>query len=138
MNVDGSDVRQLTDASADHGLPSWSPDGRHIAFISDRGGNFGVYVMNADGSDVRQLTDGSANDVLPRWSSDGRRIACRSDCHSHSYSVAHFASDRDGNFEIYAMNADGSDLARLTDNSANDEVPSWSPDGRHDIPSCTR
>ena len=41
-----------------------------------------------------------------------------------------FSSDRDGNFEIYVMNADGSEQTRLTDNSASDQEPAWSPDGR--------
>jgi len=49
------------------------------------------------------------------WSPDDRRIA--------------FASDRDGNSEIYVMNADGSNAVRLTYNDATDRYPGWSPDG---------
>ena len=87
-----------------------------IAFVSDRDGNWDVYVMNADGSDVTRLTDAAAWDQWPSWSPDGMRIA--------------FHSDRDESWDIYAMNADGSDVTRLTDDTASDLGPSWSPDGR--------
>ena len=97
--------------------PDWSPDGRRIAFASDRDGSFEVYVMNADGSGVTRLTKNDAVDVSPTWSPDGRRIA--------------FSSTRDGSFEIYVMNADGSGVTRLTVNDAYDVYPAWSPDGRH-------
>ncbi len=71
--------------------PDWSPDGRRIAFDSDRDGNFEVYAMNADGSGVTRLTVRDAHDVGPAWSPDGRRIA--------------FHSNReDGNWDIYVMN----------------------------------
>ena len=63
-----------------------------------------------------RLTDNDAIDVSPDWSPDGQRIA--------------FFSDRDGNLDIYVMNADGSGLARLTYDGANDGVPDWSPDGQ--------
>jgi Tol biopolymer transport system component len=51
--------------------------------------------------------------LVPAWSPDGSRIA--------------FESYRDGNFEIYVMNADGSGQTRITNNTANDESPDWSP-----------
>ena len=72
--------------------------------------------MNADGSAVNRLTDDPASDRTPAWSPDGERIA--------------FASDRDGTYDIYAMNADTSGRARLTESSfADDFFPDWSPDG---------
>jgi Tol biopolymer transport system component len=96
-------------------MPSWSPDGKKIAFVSYRNGHSDIYIMNADGSDQTRLTDNPARDVEPSWSPDSRKIV--------------FASDRDGNFEIYTMNADGSSQTRLTDNSVKDGTPFWSPDG---------
>ena len=57
----------------------------------------------------------SNNDFSPTWSPDGSRIA--------------FDSERDGNLEVYVMNADGTGQTRLTDNPAADGVPAWSPDG---------
>ena len=68
-----------------------------------------------DGSGEKQLTNNSAFDGDPVWSHDGSKIA--------------FTSDRDGNREIYVMNADGSGQKRLTTNPGIDENPSWSPDG---------
>ena len=68
--------------------------------------------MNADGSNRSYLTDG----INPALSPDGKRIA--------------FAAHRDGDWEIYVMNLDGSSQTPLTDNSVNDERPEWSPDGR--------
>ena len=115
MNADGSGVVQLTDNRAADWEPSWSPDGRRIAFASDRGGGWEVYVMNADGSGIVQLTYNRVNDGGPNWSLDGR-IA--------------FHSDRDGDWEVYVMNADGSGVVQLTDNRALDGHPSWSPDGQ--------
>ena len=97
--------------------PSWSPDGRHIAFTSDQDGNFEIYVMEADGTNPQRLTNNPSNDFQPSWSPDGRHIA--------------FMSDRDENFEIYVMEADGTNPQRLTNNPSNDFEPSWSPDGRH-------
>src|SRR6188508_387922 len=95
------------------GSPSWSPDGRRIAFYSDRDGNAEIYVMNADGSGVRRLTNTKADEGYPSWSPDGRTIT--------------FDSDRDGNFEIYAMDADGSNPRRLTNHPARDVSASWAP-----------
>ena len=71
--------------------------------------------MNADGSGQTQLTNNPAVDHYPTWSPDGTMIA--------------FATDRDGNFEIYKMTSSGGTPIRLTNNPATDSVPTWSPDG---------
>ena len=67
------------------GSPAWSPDGKRIAFYSERDGNAEIYVMNADGTGVTRLTRHERGRRLPAWSPDGRTIS--------------FDSDRDGNFE---------------------------------------
>jgi Tol biopolymer transport system component len=59
----------------------------------------------------------NANDQNPAWSPDGQRIA--------------FASDRDGDWDVYIMNADGSGLRRMTANPSTDAQPVWLPDGQH-------
>jgi len=116
MNVDGSEQKNLTNNPAYDEYPSWSPDGKKIAFWSIRGkkSNCDIYVMNADGSGQRQLTNSSWN-LLPSWSPDSNKIA--------------FNSIRDGNNDIYVMNADGSEQVRSTNDPAIDDYPCWSPDG---------
>ena len=131
MNADGSDVTRLTNNDAEDVQPAWSPDARRIAFVSERDGNWNIYVANADGSGTTRLTHHAASDWRPSWSPDGRRIA--------------FVSLRDSdlsyfppNSDIYAVNADGTDLARLTDNDMVNGAPSWSPDGRRIVFSSSR
>jgi Tol biopolymer transport system component len=115
MDVDGSNVAQLTYNSALDRSPSWSPDQSKIAFSSKRDGDFEIYTMDADGSNVVQLTHESGRDWFPSWSPDGSKIA--------------FESERDGDREIYVMSADGHDSVRLTINPGIDTAPAWSPDG---------
>ncbi len=117
MNVDGSNLVQLTHNQADDEYPVWSPDGAQIAFKSNRDGNFEIYVMNADGTHEQRLTNHSANDEDPAWSPDGKQIA--------------FHSDRKSGIEIYTINADRSGLTRFTKTIGKNALPAWSPDGKH-------
>jgi len=116
MSSDGSDMIRLR-----YGLdPSWSPDGSRIAFTCS---NFGdspftpftypseICTMSSDGSGVRQLTESGGKS--PSWSPDGSRIV--------------FASNRNGNFQIYTMSSEGSDVRQLTDFEGYAEEPVWSP-----------
>ena len=116
MNADGSGQRWLTLTLASWGTSAWSPDGRRIAFGSNRGGNSQIYVMNEDGSAQQNLTPERSHDSAPAWSPDGRKIA--------------FGSNRGGNSDIYVMNTDGSRRRNLTRNLANESAFAWSPDGR--------
>ena len=70
MNGDGSGVRRLTEDPASDESPEWSPDGKTIAFVSDRDGGHEVFAMSADGSDPHALTQGP-DDNDPVWSPDG-------------------------------------------------------------------
>ena len=77
MNSDGSAVRALTGRLLEAASPTWSPDGRSVAFVGGRAGSgsSAIYVMNADGSRLRRLTSGGAAKGSPTWLPHGRRIA---------------------------------------------------------------
>ena len=95
----------------------WSPDGKRIAFVSNRDGNDEVYVMNANGSGQRNISNDGAQDNSPAWSPDSSQIA--------------FVSKRDGSKEVYVVSADGSGSAkRLTtapDKLSDNYDPIWAP-----------
>ena len=137
MGADGGNPQRLTNNPAKDLSPSWSPDGKRIAFISDRDrhpdrapGWFTseIYVMDADGGNPQNLTNHPSDDRSPSWSPDGTRIVFQS----------YRDNDRNHNIEIYVINADGSNLQRLTNNLAADEDPSWSPDGKRIVFSSAR
>lgn len=86
-----------------------------IVFMSNRDGNWNIYVMNADGGQPTRLTDDPADDFSPAWSPDRSRIA--------------FASRRDGNWEIYVMNADGANQTRLTNHPGGGSPSRGAPTG---------
>jgi Tol biopolymer transport system component len=130
MDGDGSNVVQLTDTSRRNRGPSWSPDGKRIAFMSDRVNTllWDIYVMNADGSDVTQLTSNHGNNFNPNWSPDGSEIAFASDYGAHN------------TMDIFIMNSDGTNIRRITDmqpaNSA--YSPVFSSDGKTIICMCNQ
>src|SRR5437667_10025496 len=73
-NENGSGVERLTDHKARDVYPRFSPDGKWIAFSSNRDGNYDVYILPVTGGKPRQLTFHSANDNVVGWSPDGRKI----------------------------------------------------------------
>src|SRR4051812_12649521 len=74
QRVDGLSVTQLTNDAADDAFPTFSPDGRQIAFSSTRSGTWQIYTMDADGRNVVQLTNGLMQAVHPSFSPDGRKL----------------------------------------------------------------
>ncbi len=72
----GGEPRQLTNSPKHDRHPRWSPDGKWIAFESNRGGSFQIYLAGTSGGEVRQLTSISTEATQPLWSPDGKWIAC--------------------------------------------------------------
>lgn len=126
MNVDGSGVVQLTANTVIDESPAWSPDGNRIAFVSNRVPKYNaeIFVMDADGMNVTApLNMSPGPDRYPSWSPDG--------------TIA-FMSMRDGDSEIFAMNANGTAQTQLTLNKRDDTFPDWSPDGARIVFSSNR
>ena len=113
MDNDGAGQQRLTNNDRFDAYPSWSLDGKRIAFA----GNGEIYVMDANGGNQQRLTEDRNGDQDPSWSPDGKRIA--------------FMSNRAGNMEIFVIDADGDNQRNLTNNDGVDQDPSWSPDGKH-------
>ena len=176
MNVDGSEVTNLSQHPAEDRRPWWSPDGKTIYFETNRNGNWDIYQMNNDGTDPKPIYDSEAEEKYPGVSDDAQRV-----CFLHfndkqmglfkmktdgtelqqltdfnelgegvydSYptwspdsKMICFASNRDTRIaptrsgetglEIYTMQADGSNVQRLTFNDAEDSLPVFSPDGKN-------
>jgi TolB protein len=99
--------------------PAFSPDGKAIAFVSTRdNGWFKLYAMNADGEGATKLVDGGNNlgFAYPAWSADGKRIA-----------FAHLVK---GALEVHVVDADGKNLAAITQFGGMSVYPAWKPDGK--------
>ncbi|HEV3470650.1 MAG TPA: SBBP repeat-containing protein [Pyrinomonadaceae bacterium] len=114
MNADGSNKTRLTFDPADDLYPAWSPDGRQLAFSSNRGYTE-IWVMNADGSNQFRLTYDESFAGNPAWSPDGTKIAYM----SHKAPAG-----------IYVINADGSGRRLVVAaGTTGAGLPAWSPDG---------
>lgn len=124
MNADGSNVQRLTTDGSNNHYPAWSPDGSRIAFTSEvQPGDTDIFVIDVDFSDAanvvvsaaRNITQNVALEDYPAWSPDGFQIA--------------FSSNREGLWDIFIADADGSNALQMTANNGDNEAPAWSPDG---------
>ncbi len=126
MAADGSNVERLTRRLGFDSSPAWSPDGTKIAFMrsapGEQEGRSDIYVIQPDGTNLQRLTR-DARAGRPSWSPDGERIAFMS-----ARSNRKQAYDGD-ELEIYVMDADGTNIQRLTHRPGADGHPDWSPDG---------
>jgi Tol biopolymer transport system component len=119
MNTDGVGVTLNPNPAGayDDVDPAWSPDGRRIAFASNRGGNFDIYVMNANGTGVARVTSEPRADRYPAWAPNGTLLAYR------GYAGA------TGGSQIFVAHPDGSGASALPKTFGGDQ-PSWAPDSR--------
>lgn len=121
VNVDGTGLRAIVESPFTEHRPQWSPDGMLIAFerwpVRDRDpGTADIYAVGPEGGEAVPLVTSPGHDTGVAWSPDGARLA--------------FVSDRDGDEEIYVVNADGSGERQLTDlPDASATGAAWSPDG---------
>lgn len=113
----GGNLVRLTDNPALDRMPSISPDGRWIVFISDRDGDYELYRMDADGSNQIQLTFDEVAEIHPYWTPDGKILYNRRETDRLVY-------------DIRIMNADGSDDRTILADGELNSYAQMSPDGR--------
>lgn len=99
VGLSGAPSHNLSRSPAADVDPAWSPDGRRVAFASNRSGNHDIYIVNRNGRDLRRLTRHPLAEVAPVWSPDGRSIAFR------RHSPHHVAGS--SKESVVVINADG-------------------------------
>ena len=116
MDADGGNKERLTESSAWEIFPRFSPDGAFIAFasgyVTEREAD--VHIMRSDGSEERAVTSNRGREESLAWSPGGEYVA--------------FQAEFDGNWDIYIMSTDGVVVRRLTEHSATDNWPTWTPE----------
>lgn len=157
MNADGSGLRRVTSEKYAVGQPSWSPDGKRIAFAEDSGYGGHIYAVSLESGKVVRLTSTRTKDDSPALSPDGTQLAVIrdnavwvidlvtgkavqvsggglfNDRPSWSPDGAKLAFGRDWGryiYDIFTVNADGSGQTRITRGGGDKHWPVWSPDGR--------
>lgn len=126
-NPDGSDLRQVTKGGGRNATPSFSRDGKRIAFVSARdGAKHQIYTVNADGSELTRVTkDDTIGYYNPQWSPDGKRIL-------------YYTEKADNKDQVWVMNSDGSNQTLLTGGIGHNIFPGWSRDGKKIIFSSSK
>jgi len=128
MDKEGKNLRQLTDHPGDDHYPAWSPDGKQIAFVSNRDGGkaSAIYVMDTAGNNLRRLTNDAKLTWVdsPDWSPNGKQIVFTS--------IVIDKGAKGKSSEIYVINVDGKNPRQMTKDPKLTwtESPKWSPDGR--------
>jgi hypothetical protein len=115
LPITGGQPKQLTPTGPSY-WHGWSPDGKTLAFVGDRGGNFDIYTIPVEGGPETRLTTAQGLDDGPEYTPDGKSI--------------YFNSVRSGHMQIWRMKADGSDQKQVTHDATNDWFPHISPDGK--------
>ena len=116
MDYDGARPKRITANGSINLSPSWSPDGKSIAYVTYKGNQPRLVIQNSAGEVHPAFAQKGELNSAPAWSPDGRLLA--------------FSGARDGNAEIYTLRISDGTLTRLTRNDDIDTSPAWSPDGR--------
>lgn len=127
MDLDGNNLKRITNSAEHDNSPKWSPDGKHIVFARDLPGeNSEIFIINADGTNERRLTNAPGDDSHPNFSPDGKRIVFNSARTSPDLRIEWRLQFH----EVFTMNIDGSDVRQLTSFKIVSTYPSISPDGK--------
>jgi TolB protein len=118
INLDGSDLRQVTNLPLLRGRSDWSADGRWIVTYSGAPWQRELYLMDADGSNPHQISPVGGNSQGPGFSPDSQWV-------TFTAYFDHYGQSQ--GCEIYIIRIDGTDLTRLTDNDTCDWQPRWGP-----------
>jgi TolB protein len=122
INPEGGGFREITSGVNNNGFPSMAPDGKRFVYRTFGPDGEGLRIMNIETRAVTTLTSGYDN--FPIWSPRGDRIV--------------FSRVSDGDYEIYSIAPDGTNLKRLTSAIGNDAHQGWSPDGEHIVFASSR
>jgi len=116
-DADGQNIRNAMNSGEPIISPSWSPDGKKVAYVSFEDRKPVIYVHDLATGRRISLSNQKGNNSAPAWSPDGKKLA--------------ISLSKDGNTQIYGINADGTGLHRLTRGSTIDTEPQYSADGRY-------
>lgn len=136
---DGSDLRRLTETAGYDAEATVSPDGKRIVFTSTRDGDLDLYSMDADGKNVKRLTAALGYDGGAFFSPDSKQIVYRAFHPKTAEQIERYKQKfseniiEPNNFELWTMNADGSNKRQITDLGAASFAPFFAPDGKRII-----
>jgi len=120
LDSKGRKIEQLTKKTGINVSPTWSPDGNHIVFVSDRSGKPQLYHMNLKSRKINRLTFEGIENAEPNWSPTDNTIV--------------YSSLRDGVYQLFMLNPlEESEPVQLTSDLSHHESPAWSPDGNQII-----
>ncbi len=116
-DADGQNIRNALNSADPIISPSWSPDGKKVAYVSFEDRKPVIYVHELATGKRVMLSNQKGNNSAPAWTPDGKQLA--------------ISLSKDGNTQIYGINSDGSGLHRLSRGYTIDTEPQYSPDGRY-------
>lgn len=151
MDIDGGNLRKITDGSSDNDCPEWMVDGKHLIYSSKKGNKWSFYTMDTRGENIKKISGDGYNDLNPSISPDGKMIVFQSDKEEENikqYSQDDSESEYEewdeysvpdgkriefvngGTYMIYVMDIEGNNRRRLTNYGEGHTKPFWSPDGK--------